>query len=159
VKVRRARPAEHALLGELCVRAYAEDGLGPAGYEAMLRDVDARAAAAEVLVAEAGGELLGTVTLMLEPGLLTEIAAPHEGEFRMLAVSPAARGRGAGAALVHACAAAARACGHRALVCSSQDRMIAAHQLYARLGFVREPARDWSPVPGVELLAFALVLH
>jgi GNAT superfamily N-acetyltransferase len=158
VNVRHAREAEHALLGELCVRAYAGDGLGPAGYQAVLRDVGARAAAAEVLVAEAGGELLGTVTLMLEPGPLTEIAVAGEGEFRMLAVAPAARGRGAGTALVRACAEAARARGHRALVCSSQDRMVAAHRIYARLGFVRDPRRDWSPVPGVELLAFALPL-
>jgi GNAT superfamily N-acetyltransferase len=158
VNVRRARRGEHALVGELCVRAYAEDGLGPAGYEAVLRDVDARAATAEVLVAESGQELLGTVTVMLEPGPLTEIATADEGEFRMLAVTPAARGRGTGTALVRACAAAARARGRRALVCSSQDRMIAAHQLYARLGFVRAPARDWSPVPGVDLLAFELPL-
>jgi GNAT superfamily N-acetyltransferase len=158
VNVRRAREAEHALLGELCVAAYARDGLGPSGYAAVLRDVDARAACAEVLVAEAGGELLGTVTLMLEPCPLTEIAAPDEGEFRMLAVAPAAQGRGVGTSLVRACAAAARARGHRALVCSSQDRMVAAHRIYARLGFVRDPARDWSPVPDVRLLAFALAL-
>jgi GNAT superfamily N-acetyltransferase len=158
VNVRRAREAEHALLGELCVRAYAHDGLGPAGYAARLRDVDGRAACAEVLVAEADGELLGTVTLMLEPSPLTEIATADEGEFRMLAVAPSAQGRGAGTALVQACAAAARARGHRALVCSSQDRMVAAHRIYSRLGFVRDPARDWSPVPGVRLLAFALAL-
>jgi hypothetical protein len=34
--------------------------------------------------------------------------------------------------------------------------MVAAHRIYARLGFVRDPARDWSPVPGVALLAFEL---
>jgi hypothetical protein len=26
--------------------------------------------------------------------------------------------------------------------------------VYARLGYERDPARDWSPVAGVELLAF-----
>jgi GNAT superfamily N-acetyltransferase len=158
VNVRRAFAGEHARLGEICVAAYAQDGLGPTGYDAVLRDVAGRAATADVLVAEDGGELLGTVTLMLERGPLTEIATADEGEFRMLAVTPAAQGRGAGTALVRACADAARERGHRALVCSSQDRMLAAHRLYARLGFVRDPARDWSPVPGVRLLAFALAL-
>ncbi len=36
--------------------------------------------------------------------------------------------------------------------------MRAAHRIYERLGFTRDPERDWSPLPGVELLAFALRL-
>jgi hypothetical protein len=34
--------------------------------------------------------------------------------------------------------------------------MTAAHRLYESLGFVRDPARDWAPVPGVDLLAYRL---
>ena len=34
--------------------------------------------------------------------------------------------------------------------------MRAAHRIYERVGFERAPERDWSPVPGVELLAFAI---
>lgn len=34
----------------------------------------------------------------------------------------------------------------------------AGNSLYARLGFVREPARDWSPAPGVTLLAYSFDL-
>jgi hypothetical protein len=59
---------------------------------------------------------------------------------------------------VEACAARARDRGRRALVASSQDRMLRAHALYRRLGFVREPDRDWSPIPGVELIVFTLAL-
>jgi GNAT superfamily N-acetyltransferase len=158
VKIRAAHTAEHATVGELCVAAYRADGLGSRAYEATLRDVAARAADAEVLVAEADGRLLGTVTLVLDPGAMHEIAAADEGEFRMLAVDPAAQGGGAGTALVRACADRTRARGRRALVCSSQDRMHAAHRLYARLGFVRAPARDWSPLDGVDLLVFELPL-
>ena len=33
-----------------------------------------------------------------------------------------------------------------------------AHRLYARLGFVRIPERDWSPFPGVDLWALRLPL-
>jgi hypothetical protein len=36
--------------------------------------------------------------------------------------------------------------------------MRAAQAIYARLGFVRRPERDWEPVPGVHLLGFALAL-
>ena len=46
--------------------------------------------------------------------------------------------------------------GKDGVVCSSQPEMRAAHRIYERLGFRRVPERDWSPVPGVELLAFAL---
>jgi hypothetical protein len=34
--------------------------------------------------------------------------------------------------------------------------MAAAHRLYGRLGFVRLPERDFRPLPGVDLLAFAV---
>ena len=32
--------------------------------------------------------------------------------------------------------------------------MRAAHRIYERLGFRRVPGRDWSPVPGIDLLTF-----
>ncbi|MGH3948046.1 MAG: GNAT family N-acetyltransferase, partial [Pseudonocardiaceae bacterium] len=35
---------------------------------------------------------------------------------------------------------------------------VKAQRLYARLGFDRLPERDWSPVPGLRLLAFGLEL-
>jgi ribosomal protein S18 acetylase RimI-like enzyme len=158
VVIRCADPSEHPALGELCVAAYAADGLGHPDYDPVLRDVAGRAASADVLVAEDRGNLLGTVTLVLDSGPMHEIATPEEGEFRMLAVSPRARGRHAGTALVLACAERARAHGRRALVCSSQPTMGAAHRIYEGLGFVRDPARDWSPLPGIELLVFELAL-
>jgi ribosomal protein S18 acetylase RimI-like enzyme len=158
IRVRPVRPDELEAVGELCVAAYTADGLGPGGYASVLRDVAARVAVASVLVAEMDARVVGAVTFMASAGPLREIALDDEAEFRMLAVDPGARGRGAGEALVSECAARARAGGFRALACSSQDRMAAAHRLYARMGFVREPARDWSPVDGVRLLAFVLPL-
>jgi GNAT superfamily N-acetyltransferase len=158
VRVRPVRPEEWEAVGDLCVAAYAVDGLGPDGYSAVLRDVEGRVAVASVLVAKAEGRVVGAVTFMSERGPLSEIAAADEAEFRMLAVDPAVQGRGVGRALVLACAEAARAGGRRALVCCSQDRMAAAHRVYERLGFERDPSRDWSPVEGVRLLAFSLAL-
>ena len=156
--IRPARPAKYDAVGELCVTAYRAAGVGVDSYEATLRDVAGRAAGAEVLVAHDGAErLVGTVTFVLG-GALREIGTPQEGEFRMLAVDPAAGGRGIGTRLVEACAERARAAGMTGLVCSSQPGMLAAHAVYRKLGFVRDPARDWSPIPGVELVAFALVL-
>jgi hypothetical protein len=37
--------------------------------------------------------------------------------------------------------------------------MTAAQRLYQRLGFTRLPDRDWSPVPGIELLVYAVELR
>jgi hypothetical protein len=36
--------------------------------------------------------------------------------------------------------------------------MTAAQHLYEDAGFVRLPERDWSPAPGVNLLAYGLAL-
>jgi ribosomal protein S18 acetylase RimI-like enzyme len=153
VTVRPVRRAEHEAVGELCVQAYRVAGVGVASYEPRLRDVAGRARAAEVLVAENGAGVLGTVTFVLD-GPLREIGTPDEAEFRMLAVDPAAGGRGIGTRLVQECIDRSRAAGRARIVCSSQPGMVAAHAVYRRLGFVRDPARDWSPVADVQLVAF-----
>ena len=158
MRIRDARPAEHAALGELCVRAYRALGSVTDSYAERLRDVSGRAASAQVLVAVDGDLPVGCVTLILDGGPLGEIARHGEGEFRMLAVDPAAQRRGAGEALVRACIERTRSAGRARLVLSSATDMAAAHRLYERLGFVRAPARDWRPIPTVQLLAFELDL-
>jgi ribosomal protein S18 acetylase RimI-like enzyme len=50
----------------------------------------------------------------------------------------------------------ARAEGRSALVLSTKPEMVAAQRLYARLGFVRIPERDWEYAPGRALMAFRL---
>ena len=57
----------------------------------------------------------------------------------MLAVSPAARGRGVGRALVEHCLRRSRELGYAGIRMSSMDRMTSAHRVYERLGFVRAP--------------------
>jgi ribosomal protein S18 acetylase RimI-like enzyme len=156
--IRPATPSEFAAVGELCVSAYegllADDHF----YVEVLRDAAQRAADAVLLVAVEGDELLGTVTFVPDGGPLQEIARPDESEFRMLAVAPAAQGRGIGTALLQRVLDDSRAAGRRAVVCSSQPAMRAAHTIYTRLGFERLPERDWSPVPDVDLLAFGVCL-
>jgi ribosomal protein S18 acetylase RimI-like enzyme len=159
MRVREASPEEHDHLGELCVRAYRALGAVSDTYAARLRDVRGRAQTARVLAAvEDGAPPVGCVTLILDGGPWRELAYNDEGEFRMLAVDPAAQGRGAGAALVRACIEEARAAGRARLVLSSATDMTAAHRLYERLGFTRAPARDWKPAPHVQLLAYELAL-
>ena len=155
-EIRPASRAEHAAVGELCVAAYAPYLDGDAEYMATLRDAAGRAAAAELLVAADDDRLLGTVTFVPDGGPLGEIATPEEAEFRMLAVDPSAQGRGVGLALTQRVLDESQRREKTGVVCSSLAEMRAAHRIYERLGFRRAPARDWSPVPGVDLLAFVL---
>ena len=156
--VRRARPEEYAEVGELTVAAYrALFELG--NYEPHLRDVAGRAAESEVLVAVDGsGRLVGAVTFAPYGSSLAEQSEPGDAVFRMLAVAPEARGRGAGSALVQACIGRARSLGLDRLRLSTQPFMYDAHRLYERLGFTRTPTRDWSPEAGVDLITYALEL-
>lgn len=155
MELRRIRPDEHAAAGDVCVAAYepfltgAEDD-----YRDRLRDVARRDAEAEVWVAVEGERLLGNVTFCRPGTPWREIARDDEGEFRMLAVDPAGQGRGAGTALATLCEERARAEGATGMALSSLATMAAAHRVYARLGYTRDPSRDWSPLPGVDLIAF-----
>ncbi|HYN93083.1 MAG TPA: GNAT family N-acetyltransferase [Pilimelia sp.] len=160
--VRPARPADYPAIARLTVAAYAADGQlgGEHGYERVLADVAGRAAHGEVLAAVDGasGAILGSVTYVRPGGPYAEVSRPGEGEFRMLAVDPAAQGRGVGEALVQACLARAAAGGCTAVVICARSFSAPAHRLYARLGFVRAPELDWSPAPGVELVGLRLAL-
>lgn len=162
IVVREARPEEHASLGELVVRAYRSlPEFDEPGYEPELRDVARRAREAVVLVAvdDADGTPLGCVTYVPGPDSpWAELLEPGEAAIRMLATDVTARGRGVGTALAAACVARARADGRDAIFLHSLPFMRAAQAIYARLGFVRRPERDWEPAPGVRLLGFALEL-
>lgn len=160
IDIRPARPEELDGIGDLTAEVYLGDGLLDLAeadpYLDELRDARRRSDHAEVLVAAdlRTGDVLGAVAFVGDGGAYADIAGPGEGEFRMLAVRPEGRGRGAGEALVRACMQRGRERGLTRMVLSSQQEMRAAHRLYGRLGFVRTPERDWEPVPGFRLLTF-----
>jgi GNAT superfamily N-acetyltransferase len=159
VQIRTALPAEYAEVARITVAAYVDGGYVPAdhAYVAELADTLGRAVGAEIWVAaDDDGRVLGAVTWCALGSTWREIAADDEGEFRMLAVDAAARGRGVGEALVRACLEAAREQGMAGMAISTMAQMTDAHRLYERLGFVRAPEDDWSPVDGVFLLAFRI---
>jgi ribosomal protein S18 acetylase RimI-like enzyme len=156
VQVRGAVPDDYAAIGRLSVAAYLADGqlASESGYEHVLNDVAGRADGGEILVAVDGaGEVLGAVLFVLPGSRFAELCDPDEAEFRMLAVDPAAQGRGVGGLLAQACLARAMQAGARGVRISVRDFAEPAQRLYARLGFERTPDRDWSPLPGVGLLA------
>lgn len=159
--VRRPKEAELDAVSRITVEAYRDDGLIDAedDYMTELADADRRHREAEVWVAVDGEEVLGSVTFCRPGTPFAELARDNEGEFRMLAVARAARRRGVAEALVARCVDRSRELGHDAVVICSMREMSTAHRLYERLGFRRLPERDWSPVPGIELLGFVLPLR
>jgi GNAT superfamily N-acetyltransferase len=157
--VRDVRPDEHAALATLTVGAYREL-LGPdldAGYTAELADVAGRAALVDVLVAvDDDDRILGGVTYIPGPGPMAWFRGAGEAGVRMLAVDPAAQGRGVGAELVAACVARARAARKTRVLLHTTAPMTVAHRLYERAGFRRDPERDEVIGEGLLLLAYAL---
>jgi ribosomal protein S18 acetylase RimI-like enzyme len=161
MRTRRARPEELDVVGEVTLAAYAEfSGGDTEDYDSHLRDAARRAREAELWVAtpDDSDEILGTVTITPVGSPWREIGRPGEGEFRMLAVAPSARGAGVGRALVDLVLDRFREEGATAVVMSTLPTMRSAHRIYERAGFVRDPARDWSPMPGVDLIAYRLDL-
>jgi ribosomal protein S18 acetylase RimI-like enzyme len=157
VLVRRGRPDDYAAVGDATVAAYEEFLTGAEDfYIEHLRDAASRDREAELWVAqdEDSGEVLGSVTLCPVGSPWREIGKDDEAEFRMLAVAPGAQGRGVGSALMDLVVRRAHEDGAAAIVLSSLAEMAAAHRIYRRQGFDRAPDRDWSPAPGVHLIAF-----
>jgi ribosomal protein S18 acetylase RimI-like enzyme len=156
VLLRRATPDDHERAGEVTVAAY-RDFLGAeSDYSDRLRDAAARDREAELWVAEVDGRVVGTVTVCPPGSPWRELSGPDEGEFRMLAVAPEARGRGIGQALARMCLDRFRADGARGVVICSLPEMTTAHRVYDRLGFRRAPEMDWAPVAGVQLHGYRI---
>jgi ribosomal protein S18 acetylase RimI-like enzyme len=154
--IRPARDDELVAVGELTLDGYVHDGFltRDDGYSAHLLDADQRARDAELVVAVRSGEVVGTVTFCPPDSPMREVSADGEGEFRMLAVSPTARGLGIGRALVLHCVDRCQELGLTGLAICSMSRMTAAHRLYDATGFVRDSSLDWEPEPGVLLWGF-----
>ena len=164
-------PAEAEAVGDLRVNAYMAQGhlaanpayadtlraLGQDGHGTVLVAVDEPEDADGS--SGPGEKLLGGV--MFEPWHpASEVArSADEAEVRALAVAPWAQGRGVGRALMLAVIGEAEASGVSRLLLSTRPQMKAAQHLYLSLGFIRAPGLDWSPVPGVSLLGFALPIR
>jgi ribosomal protein S18 acetylase RimI-like enzyme len=159
VGIRAAAPGELPGIGQLRVAAYRASGfLGPAsGYTAELAALGADGRA-DVLVAVRAGEIVGTVAVQVPPQPCEIAVSEDEHEVRALAVLPQARGLGVGGALLRAVIGnAARRRARRVVLCTL-PQMRTAQRLYSAAGFRRLPGRDSEPVPGIVLLAYALVL-
>lgn len=155
IDVRPAVESDLDDIGRISVAAYDAAGQLDEGspYRQTLADAEARLRGGLLLAALDGQRVVGTVTICPVGSPFSEIGQPDEVEFRFLAVDPHEWGRGIGDALVAACDDHARTTRARRLAICVRDTNAGAAAMYQRRGFLRAPDRDWSPVPGVDLLA------
>jgi GNAT superfamily N-acetyltransferase len=164
VEVREVRAEEYDEAGRVVALAYSEfSGEPDQGWDdhiALVRDVSGRVDRTVVLVAVEGSRVLGSATIELD-GVIgdDDHELPPDGAvLRMVGVDPAARGMGVGRALVQAVADRARAAGRRVLILRTTPQMVAAHRLYASIGFVRDPSLDMPVYEDFDLLGYRLDL-
>ena len=122
IRIRRGAAADSAAAAAVVRAVYDEFSFtwDEHGYHADLRDVETSYAA--FFVAELNGRIVGTAGLT------------ERGSLERLYVLPAARGAGAGSALLAAVADEARRRGHQRLEIWSDKRFEDAHRLYQREG-------------------------
>jgi GNAT superfamily N-acetyltransferase len=118
---------------------------------------------AEQIVAERDDNIVGTV-LLYPAGTILDLpdgssASLDWPEVRLLAVAPAARGQGIGAALMEECVRRARQSKAVALTLHTNEMMQAAGRMYARMGFVHAPELDFGPIEGVIVKGYRLNLN
>lgn len=153
--VREATTDDFETIARLTVEVYVGEDFSPPSAAESLGNIEHRSEHGEVLVAvDEQNNVVGALSLVLGGGALAQISSDDEAEIRMLAVDPSRRRSGAGRALTQECIERARAAGKRKIVLSTQPTMHAAHRLYERFGFVREPARDWVRTNGRPMLAY-----
>lgn len=140
-------------------RVYVGEGYTTAERAAAFQNRERLDPAGEMFIAVDGeGRIGGAVLFLHADSELRQLAREGERECRMLGVHPDARGTGAGEMLVRACLERAVNEGAKRVVLWSQPRMLAAHRLYERLGFVRAPERDEPDERGFMRLVFVTEL-
>jgi GNAT superfamily N-acetyltransferase len=162
--VREALAGELHEVGDLTIRAFREYRplVTPQfidWFEQDIRDVRGRLGKGVVLVADLGGRLAGTVTLLADGSGSGMHGWPLAWPvIRLLAVDPAARGRRIGTLLAAACVDRARHMGVPALALHTAPFMGAARALYEGLGFERVPDYDVEQPGSPPALAYRLEL-
>ncbi len=153
LQLRDARPEEQDMLTTVTLAAYEQySATMPAEawpvYRQNLMATLEGESPAERIVAELDGTIVGVVHLY------PATASTPLPEIRLLAVAPAARGRGVGTALIEECLRRARTTGASAVGLHTMDVMEVAVRMYERMGFVPAPETDFSPVPGITVKGY-----
>ena len=148
--IRDARPGDRKAILRVTLSAYEEYAPFMRYWDYYREDIIAtleRVGPAEQIVAELNGSLVGSVLLYPAGTVFTfpdgDSLTLKWPEVRLLAVAPAARGKGIGTSLMGDCIRRARRSGARFLTLHTNDIMAAAIRLYDRLGFQHDPGLDF----------------
>ena len=170
ISVREATEADIESARRVLKAAYAEyEAVFPAAnwtpYLKDILDLEGRADASELLIAELEGDVVGCVSYF-PPG--SKASYPSDsfserwpddwGAFRLLAVDPQARGHGVGRRLTDECIERSRQASAPALGLHTTVPMAIARAMYERMGFERVPRYDFRPGPTVLVEAYRLLL-
>lgn len=155
ITVRLASAQEFGRVSDLLIDAFSSTFEVPDFYASDLRDVRGHAAEFNVWVACRDSEILGVV--FTAKSVLasdqdserdSEQELPWERGFRMLAVSPRARGQGLSRLLIDHAVRELGSLGVRTVSIGTGLRMKSARRLYEAYGFRRRPEREWFLVDG-----------
>jgi GNAT superfamily N-acetyltransferase len=165
MEIRLAGTDEYATAADAMVAAYeqyAADLTGEewAAYAHEIRDVDARSAYSDLLIAVEDDRIAGAVTYYRSGAGGGYGPAWPDGwpSIRLLAVRPEFRGSGLGRALTQACIDRARDEGAPGIALGTTKLMEVARAMYERMGFVHHPEFDFEPVPGINVFVYLLPL-
>ena len=171
VSIRLAKDADVQRARSILREAYAQyEADMPAEnwtrYQADILDLEGRADASELLVAEMFEEVVACVSYY-PPGAEVAYPSPTFSEtwpkewaaFRLLAVHPTARHLGVGRLLTEACIERAESAGAPAVALHTTAPMKVAREMYERMGFERVPQYDFQPSPEVLVEAYRLLLR
>lgn len=166
-KVRDAQPDEFREVGQLMVDVYAQlEGFPkleeqPEYYETLANvGTFTSKPKTRVLVAvDTTGKIGGAVVYFGDMDQYGPYDFPktQAAAFRLLAVSPAARGKGIGKLLTDHCIATARSEGYSQMIIHSTAAMQIAWKMYERIGFQRSEDLDFS-MNGFPVYGFKLAL-
>ena len=159
--IRPAVEADYPHIARITVDSYLDAGHfddPDHEYLQFVQQVAQRHASAEILVAERGGVVIGSVTLVRPGSPYADIALDGELEFRMLVIDPAVQRSGAGRALLHAVIERAREIDDvHTVSLTTGGHWVAARALYEAEGFQHTTERDWY-VPNTEIVLVVYTL-
>ncbi len=123
-----------------------------------IEDVRSRLGASQLIVGVEDGRILATVTFYPDGSLSQEGWPPGYAAIRLLAVDPAARGRGLGRILTEECVARSHQLGRRWVGLHTTEFMAVAWAMYERMGFRRAPEFDFRPGGSLVVMGYTLDL-
>ncbi len=163
VIIRDARGDELDKVSELIKLSYSEykEEMPPDAWNFYLEsitDVRSRMYKSQLIVAESGEELAGTVTLYINAEDSNENWPKGWAAIRLLAVHPGFRRLGVARTLMEECLERCREHGIATVGLHTTKIMSIALRMYENMGFIRAPEFDFHPRPGVTVMAFRLDL-